>query len=59
MGGGSTGALTQMIEKGMLGRKSGKGFFLYSGKSKDKPLNPEVGRVVYSVWNCMVADVAH
>lgn len=41
MGGGSTAALSQMIEKGMLGRKTGKGFFLYDGKSKAKPNNPE------------------
>lgn len=30
MGGGSTEALHKMIEKGMLGRKSGKGFFMYA-----------------------------
>lgn len=44
MGGGSTQALHEMIEKGMLGRKSGKGFFLYDAKSKSKskPNNPEV-----------------
>ena len=41
MGGGSTEALSQMIERGMLGRKTGKGFFLYDGKSKAKPNNPE------------------
>ena len=41
MGGGDLSLMTNMVEKGWLGRKTKQGFFTYSGK-KDKKLGPEV-----------------
>ena len=49
MSGGSAGALSEMVSQKMLGRKTGKGFFLYdppgtkSSKkaSAERPINPE------------------
>ena len=39
--------MSKMVEKGILGRKVGKGFYLYPKDakkgSKEKALNPEVG----------------
>ena len=36
-----------MVKAGLLGRKSGKGFYLYGkGKSKSKQLNPEVATLL-------------
>lgn len=40
-GGGNPAVIKDMVEKGFLGRKSGKGIFLYSAGSKQKPVNPE------------------
>jgi enoyl-CoA hydratase / long-chain 3-hydroxyacyl-CoA dehydrogenase len=45
MTGGDTGLMTKMVEKGWLGRKSGKGFYLYPKDAKKgdaKLVNPEV-----------------
>jgi 3-hydroxyacyl-CoA dehydrogenase len=42
MEGGDLGLLDEMVAAGMLGKKTGKGWFDYSGKAKGpKPLNPE------------------
>mmetsp|Transcript_24239 Transcript_24239/g.40149 ORF Transcript_24239/g.40149 Transcript_24239/m.40149 type:complete len:796 (-) Transcript_24239:127-2514(-) len=41
MDGGDIRVMENMIEKGWLGKKSGKGFYTYSGKKK--VLNPEIG----------------
>ncbi|KAG7331809.1 hypothetical protein KOW79_005778 [Hemibagrus wyckioides] len=38
-GGGDVGVLKSMVEKGFMGRKSGKGCYVYGAKSKDKQLN--------------------
>jgi enoyl-CoA hydratase/long-chain 3-hydroxyacyl-CoA dehydrogenase len=40
MTGGDTSIMQNMIEKGWLGKKSGKGFYSYAGKKKT--LNPEI-----------------
>lgn len=45
MQGGDTGVMSKMVEKGWLGRKSGKGFYMYPpkpAKGAAKQLNPEV-----------------
>lgn len=39
-GGGDVGVLKAMVEKGYLGRKSGKGFYLYEGKKGKREINP-------------------
>lgn len=38
-GGGNVDLLKAMVAKGFLGRKSGKGFYLYQQGSKSRPLN--------------------
>ena len=44
--GGNPAFMSKMVEKGILGRKVGKGFYLYPKDakkgSKEKALNPEV-----------------
>lgn len=45
MQGGNPGMMAKMVEKGWLGRKTGKGFYLYpkdAKKGAKKQLNPEV-----------------
>lgn len=45
LNGGRTELMHMMVEKGWLGRKSGKGFFLYpkdAKKGAEKQLNPEM-----------------
>lgn len=45
MEGGNPGMMAKMVEKGWLGRKAGKGFYLYPKnpkKGEKKQLNPEV-----------------
>jgi enoyl-CoA hydratase/long-chain 3-hydroxyacyl-CoA dehydrogenase len=38
--------LMDFVKDGNLGRKSGKGIFLYDGKSKDRPINPSAQRIL-------------
>jgi enoyl-CoA hydratase / long-chain 3-hydroxyacyl-CoA dehydrogenase len=44
MDGGNISIMQNMIEKGWLGKKNGKGFYTYSGKKKT--LNPEISSYV-------------
>lgn len=39
MGGANSDMMVEMVKLGLAGRKTGKGFYLYEGKSKD--VNPE------------------
>lgn len=39
--GGSINVLKDMVAAGYLGRKSGKGYFVYKGKSRDRPVNED------------------
>jgi len=42
MGGGDLSLLSNMVEKGWLGKKSNQGFFTYSGKKGKPSIGPEV-----------------
>ena len=44
MTGGDISLMQNMIEKGWLGKKSGKGFYSYAGKKKT--LNPEINAYI-------------
>jgi enoyl-CoA hydratase/long-chain 3-hydroxyacyl-CoA dehydrogenase len=46
MDGGDTALMGDMIEKGWLGRKSGQGFYEYSGKKGKKTINADVRKYV-------------
>ncbi|XP_060769799.1 hydroxyacyl-CoA dehydrogenase trifunctional multienzyme complex subunit alpha a [Neoarius graeffei] len=45
-GGGNVEVLTSMVQEGFMGRKSGKGYYVYGAKSKDKQLNSGTEKIL-------------
>nr|NP_776760.1 trifunctional enzyme subunit alpha, mitochondrial precursor [Bos taurus]CAA05878.1 FGF-2 binding protein [Bos taurus] len=56
--GGSLEVLMQMISKGFLGRKSGKGFYIYQEGVKNKNLNSDMDSILASLKMPSQPDVS-
>uniref|UniRef100_A0A8C9BK91 enoyl-CoA hydratase n=1 Tax=Phocoena sinus TaxID=42100 RepID=A0A8C9BK91_PHOSS len=56
--GGSLEVLKQMISKGFLGRKSGKGFYIYQEGVKSKNLNSDIDSILASLKMPSQPDVS-
>ncbi|KAL7548939.1 hypothetical protein ACHAWF_012198 [Thalassiosira exigua] len=56
MGGGDISLMSDMVEKGWLGKKSKQGFFTYTGK-KDKKIGPEVTSFLKEFTGGKVSDM--
>lgn len=57
MGGGDISLMTEMVERGWLGRKSKQGFYTYTGK-KDKKIGPEVTAYLREFTGGRVSDLS-
>jgi len=49
MSGGNSALMNDMVSKGLLGQKTGKGFFTYDKKGKKLQLNPDVVQMVKEI----------
>lgn len=61
MAGGDPTMMQKMVDAGFLGRKTGKGFYMYgkeSKKSKTKQLNPEAMKMIKEITQGKTSDIS-